>query len=587
MKLGLPAKLAIFLLMASPFSYSQINDPFCSVWQGETLYTPYTSLDRACASLPSDKGTQCYMEKSVVTNCIESTSQPSENYCFPMTVTSESCSSPDLAATVNKPTDPDNPSDPDNPTDPEDPNPTDPDDPSNPLPDDLSEIRQPRQYTGADADNFSNAQYFSENSLFAASNTILRNQNGIHGSLINRLANNEQKISDSLSLTRASVNSAFGSLSMSLTNLESSNNTLHKITHDNQAQEMQTLQQIDQTLTSANGINQYNKSMIDNIWSVIGVSAGGGCGGFDCPPSYTLAQMLQINQQQLLDALANSDGGGSGGDGGNQSQLLGFIEENTYSSSRTLKDIEDLLESIDEKTVDGSGGGGSSGDLSQTNEKLDTSNQRLNDINNTLATNAQGLSMQLGQQLYAIQSAIENSSGGGSGDGGSGQGDTVAHQKLDGLGEKLDGIKGTLDGFADTSGFAKDLADGTAQGKSDLNQLLDGYDADKMLTDRFKAITDEAEKTMKDSGLSKFSDPSKFIQDSGLVKPNDFDDLVTFAQRQTCSPYSITIHDKSYQVNLCRYANQSSTFLNYVFAVLTAIFCFVMISQTLINERLS
>lgn len=566
MKLGLPAKLAIFLLMASPFVYAEFE---CLPLAGSTQFMSVSGTG-GCPqrSFKLVNGTQC----EVVLHEPQCTGVEGEwfgTYRYTGSVFNE------------------NPTDPD----PEDPNPTDPDDPSNPLPDDLSEIRQPRQYTGADADNFSNAQYFSENSLFAASNTILRNQNGIHGSLINRLANNEQKISDSLSLTRASVNSAFGSLSMSLTNFENSNKALHKITHDNQAQEMQTLQQINDNLSSASGINQYNKSMIDNIWNVIGVSAGGGCGGFDCPPSYTLAQMLQINQQQLLDALANSDGGGSGGDGGNQSQLLGFIEENTYSSSRTLKDIEDLLESIDEKTVDGSGGGGSSGDLSQTNEKLDTSNQRLNDINNTLATNAQGLSMQLGQQLYAIQSAIENSSGGGSGgdggDGSSGQGDTVAHEKLDGLGEKLDGIKGTLDDLADTSGFAKDLADGTAQGKSDLNQLLDGYDADKMLTDRFKQITDEAEKTMKDSGLSKFSDPSKFIQESGLVKPNDFDDLVTFAQKQSCSPYSITIHDKSYQVDLCRYANQSSTFLNYVFAVLTAIFCFVMISQTLINERLS
>lgn len=569
MKLGLPAKLAIFLLMASPFVYAEFE---CLPLAGSTQFMSVSGTG-GCPqrSFKLVNGTQC----EVVLHEPQCTGVEGEwfgTYRYTGSVFNEN------------PTDPEDP-------DPEDPNPTDPDDPSNPLPDDLSEIRQPRQYTGADAANFSNAQYYSENSLFAATNVLFRNQNATSQNMMDRLSKHDQEVKASLEQTVSAINRASSNFSTSLTNLQNSNEALHKITHDNQAQEMQTLQQIDQTLTSANGINQYNKNMIDNIWSVIGVSAGGGCGGFDCPPSYTLAQMLQINQQQLLDALANSDGGGSGGDGGNQSQLLGFIEENTYSSSRTLKDIEDLLESIDEKTVDGSGGGGSSGDLSQTNEKLDTSNQRLNDINNTLATNAQGLSMQLGQQLYAIQSAIENSSGGGSGgdggDGGSGQGDTVAHEKLDGLGEKLDGIKGTLDGLADTSGFAKDLADGTAQGKSDLNQLLDGYDADKMLTDRFKQITDEAEKTMKDSGLSKFSDPSKFIQDSGLVKPNDFDDLVTFAQRQTCSPYSITIHDKSYQVDLCRYANQSSTFLNYVFAVLTAIFCFVMISQTLINERLS
>ncbi|KOO56928.1 hypothetical protein WH43_17575 [Rheinheimera sp. KL1] len=238
------------------------------------------------------------------------------------------------------------------------------------------------------------------------------------------------------------------------------------------------------------------------------------------------------------------------------------------AQSDELSEIKSSIEAL-------ANSGGSGSDMTATNEKLDK-------INNTLESNNTNLSSQLGQQLDEIESAIKNNSGGGSG-----QGDAVAHEKLDGLGDKLDGIKGSLDSLSDTSGFSDDLAQGTAQGKSDLNQLLDGYDSDKMLSDRFKAITDEAEKTMKDSGLSKFSDPSKFIDDSGFVKPQDFDDLVSFAQRQGCSPYRITIHGDDYQVDLCRYANQSSSFLNYVFAVLTAIFCFVMISQTLINERLS
>lgn len=257
-----------------------------------------------------------------------------------------------------------------------------------------------------------------------------------------------------------------------------------------------------------------------------------------------------LRHQQLLSAIDNIDSGTGTGGGMTEQQFQDLIER--------MDTVSTQLGSIDQNAV-------------YIDENLGTVyDTTLATQQNTEATNSllADTNTKLDDLLTAFQS-------------GSGSDDDTATN------EKLDAIKGSLDALSDTSGFADDLAQGTAQGKSDLNQLLDGYDADKMLTDRFKAITDEAENTLKSSGLSKFSDPSKFINDSGMVKPETFDDLVSFAQRQSCSPYQMTIRGNSYQMDLCPYAADSSSILTYVFAVLTAIFCFVMISQTLINERLS
>jgi hypothetical protein len=586
MKLILPAKLvAIALLMASSFLYAQDNHTLCTLVEGDNTVLAihmeaFECPQTACVASTATPGIYCEIERTDTCFSYLATGGHLRNReAWPMKYTGNSCSDPTPfpdAPVVVAPV-PLTPPVEIVPSTPED---LKPENVSSALANIQNELHNQRILAQNVHDDF-NLMSIAFNANF--SKQIQRSDQNSYQimdlmsahfqsaqqqrSAIQNMVNNMSfQINDGTNAIRSDIAASRVSLSDKIV-------TAYELLNEDIDA---SASQLSQSLATVDSSVQYNKSMIENIWNAIGVNSGGGCGGFDCPPSYTLAQILEINQQQLLDALS------SGGSGDEQTNLLNAIEGNTYDSYRKLRDIEDLLESIDQNTASGSGGTGT--DLTATNQKLDTIDNSLNNINLTLQNNQQGLSMQLGQQLSGIQSAIENSAGGGAEPG---QGDTVAHGKLDGLGEKLDGIKGTLDGLADTSGFAQDLADGTAQGKSDLNQLLDGYDASTMLTDRFKQITDEAEKTLKDSGLSNFSDPSKFINSSGFVKPETFDDLVSFAQQQNCSPYSMTIHGKQHQLDLCRYANKSSSFLNYVFAVLTAIFCFVMISQTLINERLS
>jgi hypothetical protein len=346
----------------------------------------------------------------------------------------------------------------------------------------------------------------------------------------------------------------------------------HKNTQDKVDLVQEDLTQITQSLTTLDGIQSSIGGLYDNmsgLQSAVITEENRDYQNFENVQNSfnNMAQRivdLKDSQNQQFQQLNNTIG--SGGGGTDMTVTNNLIRE-------TIGNIQGLQQSINTVGMY----------TSRTADGLQDLSYALGDLNsNNLEQlwEAQDLRTDLNSQLSGIKTAIEDSAG-------SAQGDTVSHEKLDGLGQKLDGIKGSLDALSDTSGFADDLAQGTAQGKSDLNQLLDGYDADKMLTDRFKAITDEAEKTLKDSGLSKFSDPSKFIDDSGMVKPDRFDDLVAFAQRQPCSPYQMTIRGNSYQMDLCPYAADSSAILTYVFAVLTAIFCFVMISQTLINERLS
>lgn len=169
--------------------------------------------------------------------------------------------------------------------------------------------------------------------------------------------------------------------------------------------------------------------------------------------------------------------------------------ERINSTREIVKDVEDLSEDILQILENGSGGG-STGDLTQTNQKLDTINTTLNQLDLTLQGNQQGLSMQLGQQLSGIQSsidgnhqglsmqlgqqlsgiqsAIENSSGGGSGE--PSGGDTGTHERLDTTNYELSELRKLLDSRTTTgnnslAGIASLIQDGNALAQAQGQQL--------------------------------------------------------------------------------------------------------------------
>jgi hypothetical protein len=563
MKLGLPAKLAIFLLMASPFGYAASNDGSSCRQKAELSESASPRFIGAstCSSTGSvftgndhcqvraNPGSTCELDQYGV--------WVGRNYYFTGCLAGTECG--------NQP-DPD--------PDPEDPAPEEPEPPQPPEP--LKPVtpidwQDPTIIGGEFAAVNSNISRLSDSfkTLSTSLNKTISDSAGNQLLIAKRI--------DNLTATQNALKDDTTIANQKLSTLQSSQNYGHADIKDNDDYNFNALynQAERHNNTTQQGINDIKQqaNQLQNIENQI----EGVMGTVTTANNYVqekLPEMAFANSdsfgevlgglsvvEQRLDSLNTGGGGGT-----DMTVTNNLIRE-------TIGNIQGLQQSIN--TV--------GQNTSRTVGALDSVSWSLSDLyGNNLEQlwETQGLRSDLNTKLSDLKTAIEDSSG-------SGQGDTVSHEKLDGLGQKLDGIKGSLDGLSDTSGFAQDLADGTAQGKSDLNDLLDGYNADTMLTDRFKAITDEAEKTLKDSGLSKFSDPSKFIDDSGMIKPSDFDDLISFAQRQPCSPYRFSIHGTSYEMNLCPYAADSSAILNYVFAALTAIFCFVMISQTLINERLS
>lgn len=536
MKLGLPAKLAIFLLMASPFVYAEFE---CLPLAGTTQFMSVSGTD-GCPqrSFKLVNGTQC----EVVLHEPQCSGVEGEwfgTYRYTGSVFNE------------------------NPTDPVEPDPTDPN----------VVIKTPDPVTVAyQADTSRSVTEFSEK-MAAALNTLSLNQK----SLSVESQQNKHQILDVMGQYNTQMaNRVTGARDtvLSLRDYIIQQETVQAVKSDASFQKVYDKQDIaqeslDSISTTLGDLNL--SASLENIEANIG--------GFYNELNYVMIGQNQsaIRETELnskTDALRNISLSAYDVSLNNRSSLQ-QLSSDVYQLSYQISEISDMLQ--DDNPPPSCGGmmeppcepcGGilgpecppDGGDTGGSFSSLDSEN---------LQTVAHS-SLETVQAVRSVGRGIDN-----------------VDNALGELGQQLDGIKGSLDALSDTSGFADDLAQGTAQGKSDLNQLLDGYDADKMLTDRFKAITDEAEKTLKDSGLSKFSDPSKFIDDSGMVKPDTFDDLVAFAQRQPCSPYQMTIRGNSYQMDLCPYAADASAILTYVFAVLTAIFCFVMISQTLINERLS
>ncbi len=566
MKLGLPAKLATFLLMASPFAYAEFE---CLPLAG-TIEFMSTSGTGGCPqrSFKLVNGTQC----EVVLHEPQCTGVEGEWFGTYRYTGSVYDAQPD--------------------PDPQEPEPSGPIASAPPV----SVLFDPSSEASTAANNAGGAVSIFSQKMQSALGTITNNQSILLQATDRAIAKSQanfyeiDKVKQLQNETNNRLTSMVNTDKVRYDDLKLE----HKNTQDKVDLFQEDLTQITQSLTTLDGIQSSIGGLYDNmsgLQSAVITEENRDYQNFDnVQNSFNnlTYRMIAYREQETYEyndlvnritSISNTDPTQPCGislgdppcppdDGGQGTDLT----ETNNLIRETIGNIQGLQQSIN--TV--------GQNTSRTADGLQDLSYALGDLNSNNLEQlwaAQDLRTDLNSQLSGIKTAIEN--------GGSGQGDSVAHEKLDGLGQKLDGIKGSLDALSDTSGFADDLAQGTAQGKSDLNQLLDGYDADKMLTDRFKAITDEAEKTLKDSGLSKFSDPSKFIDDSGMVKPERFDDLVAFAQRQPCSPYQITIRGNSYQMDLCPYAADSSAILTYVFAVLTAIFCFVMISQTLINERLS
>jgi hypothetical protein len=576
MKITLPAKLALLLTVASLQLFAQENHTLCSLVEGDNTVLPIhlNSLEcpqSACVASTSTPGIYCEIEPNVSCMSLLALGGHLRNReAWPMTYTGNSCSNPTPfpdAPIVVAP-EPLTPPVEIVPSTPED---LKPQNVSSALANIQNELNNQRILAQNVHDDF-NLMSIAFNANF--SKQIQRSDQNAYQimdlmsahfqsaqqqrSAIHNMVNNLSfQVNDGTNAIRSDIAASRVSLSDKIvTSYELLNEDIDA-----------SAAQLSQSLASVDGSVQYNKSMIENIWNAIGVNAGGGCGGFDCPPSYTLAQILEINQQQLLDTLS------SGGSGGEQTNLLNAIEGNTYDSYRKLRDIEDLLESIDENTSSGSGGSGT--DLTATNQKLDTIDNSLNNINLTLQNNQQGLSMQLGQQLSGIQSAIENSSGGGSEPG---QGDTVAHGKLDGLGEKLDGIQTSLDGLTDTTGMASELgnaiSDTNFQLSSEMDAMYQGFATEEKLSQLDTTVSS----MVNSSGLSNYDSVEK-VRNS-LATATTISQIFELS-RAGCSPYDFW----QQQINFCPAAEKSSMVLEYFIWALTAIFAFLHITGFLTKLR--
>jgi hypothetical protein len=145
---------------------------------------------------------------------------------------------------------------------------------------------------------------------------------------------------------------------------------------------------------------------------------------------------------------------------GNAEQAAYEVLEAALDTKELTRDVRNLSEDILQILEDGTGGGGS--DMSETNDILDDIrmdansssistqiqlqgiNDQLGGLSGTINSNAQGLSMQLGQQLSGIQSAIENiETGGGPVD--PDNGDTGTHERLDTTNYELSELRNLLD----------------------------------------------------------------------------------------------------------------------------------------------
>jgi hypothetical protein len=562
MKLGLPAKLAIFLLMASPFGYAASNDGSTCRQKsvGSEPAFPRFIGASSCAEVGSyfTGNDHCQVKAKPTSTCEldEHGVWVGQNYYFTGCLAGTECG--------NQP-DPDpDPEDPD-PEEPQPPQPPEPLKPVTPI-----DWQDPTIIGGEFAAVNSNISRLSDSfkTLSTSLNKTISDSAGNQLLIAKRI--------DNLTATQNALKDDTTIANQKLTTLQSSQNYGHADIKDNDDYNFNALynQAERHNNTTQQGINDIKQQAnqlqnIENqIEGVMGTVTTANNYVQEKLPEIALSNSNSFGEvlgalsvvEQRLDSLSSGESGGlSPADSFNLERTADGIDR-LYSTSDLMRySLDQISDGIDdlEDTVEDS-----------AEDAADQVTDELSYLNETLGT-----------KLDDISTALSSGSGGSS--------DTVAHEKLDGLGQKLDRIKGSLDGLSDTSGFANDIAQGTAQGKSDLNQLLDGYNADTMLTDRFKQITDEAQKTLTDSGLGKFSDPSKFIDDSGMVKPDNFDDLVAFAQRKACSPIQVKANQTSYSMDICKYAGPTSDALSYVIAVLTAIFSFVMISQTLINERLS
>lgn len=577
MKLILPAKLvAIALLTASSFLYAQDNHTLCTLVEGDNTVLPihmesFECPQTACIASTATPGIYCEIERTDICFSYLATGGHLRNReAWPMKYTGNSCSDPTpfpdppvVVAPV-----PLTPPVEIVPSTPED---LKPENVSSALANIQNELHNQRILAQNVHDDF-NLMSIAFNANF--SKQIQRSDQNSYQimdlmsahfqsaqqqrSAIQNMVNNMSfQINDGTNAIRSDIAASRVSLSDKIV-------TAYELLNEDIDA---SASQLSQSLATVDSSVQYNKSMIENIWNAIGVNAGGGCGGFDCPPSHTLAQILEINQQQLLDALS------SGGSGDEQTNLLNAIEGNTYDSYRKLRDIEDLLESIDQNTASGSGGTGT--DLTATNQKLDTIDNSLNNINLTLQNNQQGLSMQLGQQLSGIQSAIENSSGGGSEPG---QGDTVAHGKLDGLGEKLDGIQTTLDGFSDTTGMASELSNAISDTNSQLSSEMDAMYQGFATEEKMTQLDTTVSAMVANSGLSNYDTVDK-VRNS-LATATTISEIFEIS-RSGCSPYDFW----QQQINFCPAAEKSSMVLEYFIWALTAIFAFLHITGFLTKLR--
>lgn len=592
MKFGLPAKLAIFLLMASPFSYAEFE---CLPLAGSTQFMSTSGTGCPQRSFKMVGSTQC----EVVLHepqCTGIEGQWFGTYRF-------------TGSVYDAQPDPEDPQDPSGIQYPE----------STFVPfEPSSNAVTASNNAGSAISDFSQKMAVSLNTL-ATNQSVLRSEAqdnkhqilSVMGQYNDQSYNRDVHLRGTLLSLNQQVVSSFDAVEQSLDEKFTENKELHEKTHESQTAAQESLDLFGENLNQAAiGIEnaRYHAQVAANRAENAEISARESISASQNAEqasyeTYELAYETREDVREIynrtyenIETLSSiqsatselfglrdqirSDTRASAQDAAvstqdtvwqSNDQIMSYMGSLNQSQATSLADIKDAIESS-------GGGSGEPTDLTQTNEKLDAIKASVDGTTTAAEATTDAVSG-LGEKLDSINDALSSGSGNSS--------DTVAHGKLDGLGQKLDGIKGTLDGLSDTSGFADDLAQGTAQGKSDLNELLDGYNADTMLTDRFKQITDEAQKTMTDSGLGKFSDPSKFIDDSGMVKPDSFDDLISFAQNSGCAPYQMTIHGNSYQMDLCPYASDASAILTYVMAVLTAIFCFVMISQTLINERLS
>lgn len=272
----------------------------------------------------------------------------------------------------------------------------------------------------------------------------------------------------------------------------------------------------------------------------------------------------EAKHAEILQAISQVSSGGSGGGSSDEYLVLSSIESLIGTTNSRLKDATRSLSSIDTKLSSGTGGG-SATDMTETN-------QRLNDINNTLATNAQGLSQQLGQQLYSIQSAIENGSGGGGGS----DDDTETNAKLDGIAGQLGKTNEGIDKLVESLTPGDQQADPLTE--SDIQK-----ETDKIGIPDYQKASDDGLKSINDAMAAHDDDVKKVegLTDAfkGVASVSEF---FRNAPAQ-CAPLVLG----GRELDLCNRTDDIRTVLTYIFYMLTIIFLIRSASHTIENLRLS